>query len=103
VVVAFQLFAMVAALALGFVLGRIWEQRREIQRDLSLRMSDSSFTALVGEVLQTLRLSLRARGKERSGMRRSEQGRVEPVIEDEPRELGSLMNAIREITERRTA
>ena len=102
-VVAFQLFAMVAALALGFVLGRIWEQRREIQRDLSLRMSDSSFTALVGEVLQTLRLSLRARGKERSGMRRSEQGRVEPVIEDEPRELVSLMNAIREITERRTA
>ena len=102
-VVAFQLFAMVAALALGFVLGRIWEQRREIQRDLSLRMSDSNFTALVGEVLQTLRLSLRARGKERSGMRRSEQGRVEPVIEDEPRELVSLMNAIREITERRTA
>jgi hypothetical protein len=94
---------MVAALALGFVLGRIWEQRREIQRDLSLRMSDSSFTALVGEVLQTLRLRLRARGKERSGMRRSELGRVEPVIEDEPRELVSLMNAIREITERRTA
>jgi hypothetical protein len=94
---------MVAALALGFVLGRIWERRREIQRDLSLRMSDSSFTALVGEVLQTLRLRLRARGKERSGMRRSEQGRVEPVIEDEPRELVSLMNAIREITERRTA
>ena len=102
-VVAFQLFAMVAARALGLVLGRIWEQRREIQRDLSLRMSDSNFTALVGEVLQTLRLRLRARGKERSGMRRPELGRVEPVIEDEPRELVSLMNAIREITERRTA
>src|SRR5205807_1354226 len=45
VIVAFQLFAMVAALVLGFVLGRIWELRREIQRDLSLRMSDSSFAA----------------------------------------------------------
>ena len=102
-VVAFQLLAMVAALALGFVLGRIWELRREIQRDLSLQMSDSSFAAPVSEVLRTVWLRLCARGKERSGMGRSEQGRVEPVIEGEPRELVSLMDAIREITQRRAA
>lgn len=105
-IVAFQLFAMVASLALGFVLGRIWELRREIQRDLSIRMSDPSFAAPVSEVLRTLRLRLRARGKERSGTGGSEQARVEPVIatdEGEPTELVSLMNAIREITERRAA
>ena len=102
-VVAFQLLAVVAALALGFVLGRIWELRCEIQRDLSLRMSDSSFAAPVSEVLRTLRLRLCARGKERGGMGRSEQGPVEPVIEGEPRELVLLMDAIREITQRRAA
>lgn len=101
-VIAFQLLAIVAALVLGFVLGRIWELRREIQRDVSLRMSDLS----VGEVLRTLRLRLHARGKDRSKMGRSEQARVEPVMataEGDPRELVSLMNAIREVTERRAA
>ena len=37
-VVAFELVAVVAALALGFVLGRIWEMRREIQRELAARV-----------------------------------------------------------------
>jgi hypothetical protein len=106
VVIALQLLAIVAALVLGFILGRIWELRREIQRDLSLRMSDLSFTAPVSEVLRMLRLRLRARGKDRSKMGRSERARVEPAMataEGEPRELFSLMNAIREITERRAA
>ena len=53
VVITLQLSAIVAALVLGFVLGRIWELRREIQRDLSLRMSYSSFAAPVSEVLRT--------------------------------------------------
>jgi len=106
VVITLQLSAIVAALVLGFVLGRIWELRREIQRDVSLRMSDSSFAAPVSEVLRTLGLRLRTRGNDRSKMGRSEQARVEPVMaiaEGEPRELVSLMNAIREITERRAA
>jgi hypothetical protein len=106
VVIALQLLAILAALVLGFVLGRIWELRREIQRDLSLRMSDSSFAAPVSEVLRTLRLRLRVRSKDRSKMGRSEQARVEPVMatgEGVPRELVSLMDAIREITERRAA
>jgi hypothetical protein len=65
-----------------------------------------SFAAPVGELLRTLRLRLRARGKDRSKMGRFEQPRVEPVMataKGEPRELVSLMNAIREITERRAA
>ena len=37
-VVAFELVAVVAALALGFVLGRIWEMRREIRRELAARV-----------------------------------------------------------------
>jgi hypothetical protein len=32
-VMFFELVALMAALALSFVLGRIWEMRREIQRD----------------------------------------------------------------------
>jgi hypothetical protein len=32
-VMVFELVAVLAALALGFVLGRIWEIRREIRRD----------------------------------------------------------------------
>jgi len=35
---AFELVAVVAALALGFVLGRIWEMRREIRRELEARV-----------------------------------------------------------------
>jgi hypothetical protein len=105
VVIALQLLAIVAALVLGFVLGRIWELRREIERDLSLRMSGSSFAAPLSEVLRTLRPRLRAHANDRSKMRRSKP-RVEPLMataEGEPRELVSLMNAIREITERRAA
>ncbi len=37
-VIAFELVAVVAALALGFVLGRIWEMRREIRRELAARV-----------------------------------------------------------------
>jgi hypothetical protein len=33
--IVFQLMAVIAALALGFVLGRIWEIRREIRRHLA--------------------------------------------------------------------
>ena len=36
--VAFELVAVAAALALGFVLGRIWEMRREIRRELAARV-----------------------------------------------------------------
>jgi hypothetical protein len=106
VVIALQLLAIVAALVLGFVLGRIWELRREIQRDLSLRMSASSFAALLGEVLRTLRPYFRAHGNDRRKMGRSKRARVEPAMateEGEPRELVSLMNAIRQMTERRAA
>jgi len=38
VVVVFELVAVVAALALGFLLGRIWEMRREIRRELEARV-----------------------------------------------------------------
>jgi hypothetical protein len=106
VVIALQLLAIVAALVLGFVLGRIWELRREIERDLSLRMSDSSFATSISELLRTLRPHFRAHGNDRSKMGRSKQARVEPAMataESEPRELVSLMNTIREMTERRAA
>jgi len=106
VVIALQLLAIVASLMLGFVLGRIWELRREIERDWSLRMSDSSFAAPISDVLRMLRPHFRAHGNDRSKMGRSKQARVEPAMataEGEPRELVSLMNAIREMTERRAA
>jgi hypothetical protein len=35
VMIVFQLMAVLAALALGFVLGRIWEIRREIRRHVA--------------------------------------------------------------------
>jgi hypothetical protein len=35
--IAFELITMVAVLALGFVFGRIWEIRRELQRKQSHR------------------------------------------------------------------
>ena len=35
--IVFELVTMLAALALGFVLGRIWEIRRELQREQSHR------------------------------------------------------------------
>jgi hypothetical protein len=106
VVIALQLLAVVAALALGFVLGRIWELRREIQRDLSLQVRDLSFAAPIGEVLRIIRLRVRALINDRSKTGRSEQARVEPVMataEGEPRELVALMNAIRGFTERTAA
>jgi hypothetical protein len=114
VVVAFQLLAILAALALGFVLGRIWEMRREIQRDFSAHMSDSTGFARLGEALRVLGLSLRARvGMDQSGMGKSDHARVEPVMttaEREAREIAALMarganvmEAIRAIKERKAA
>lgn len=112
-VVAFQLLAMLAALTLGFVLGRIWEMRREIRREFSAQMNDSTGFARCG-ALRALWLSLRAHvGTSRNGMGRPDQARVEPATttaEREAREIAALMasgtnlmEAIREIKKRKAA
>jgi hypothetical protein len=110
VVIAFQLLAMLAALALGFVLGRIWEMRREIRREFSAHMSDSTGFARLSEPLGPLGLSLRSRS---SGMEKSDEARVDHAMttaEREAREIAALMarganvmEAIRTIKERKAA
>jgi hypothetical protein len=115
VVVAFQLSGILAALALGFMLGRIWEMRREIGRELSDHVGNVARAPSLSQNLRALCLSLRARVQtDRGGLvRTSDQVRVDPVMttaEREAREIATLMatgtnvmEAIRAIKERRVA
>ena len=53
----FELLAMLSALALGFVLGRIWEIRQEIQRDQHVAHRERRFDdGLAGQVQTGYRL-----------------------------------------------
>jgi hypothetical protein len=111
VVVAFLVLGISGALALGFVLGRIWEMRRQIEREFSDLRKAAGLRG-VGEFLRTLLPGARTRRDTGRGeMAMTDEQRIDPAMtaaDREAREIAALMDtgtnlmdAIREINERR--